>query len=205
MVTPCHTSRIEQRHYGNRKFNKNDNFKNYDKERIHHDKHRESERGDRNDRNERGYNRGYRKPTCKTCHKNGHTDYHCEFNRNKPKCITCRRVGHTQEGCWFNQRQEKNMMVSDENHEQHEDYLFTVSDSPVKDTGEVLSWVIDSGATRHVTKHAEILENEQELTHPIPVQVANKQVLKLNTLGDVKLKPEVTLGEVALMKILQVM
>ena len=148
------------------------------------------------DGNRKHYNKGSanendskrtRERTCFTCNKSGHIAFYCKLNVNKPKCTFCKKIGHVAKECRnLKKNEDKKTIMNIEDHV--EDEIFTIQDN-ILHTHEQnkVTWIMDSGASRHVTNNDKILKHKETLNLPIEVRVANNEKVQMNTVGNVRL------------------
>ena len=138
---------------------------------------------------------------CNKCHKVGHIESDCYTKKN---CSKCNKVGHTTNECYRNKNNNNNNNNNDNNKKESDteygNYFLPVLNQEVSNN----TWILDSGASKHVCTNKGIMNNLQQLTNSITMKCANKQAVQLKETGTVKLKiingskqVDVTLQEVA--------
>ena len=115
-------------------------------------------------------------------------------SKDPPKYYQCGKSGHLKRNCWGlkQENQQKNKESKSENHK--------ASDVTAESNSERLGlltqvlaasvcindvWVIDSGATCHMTNDRSLLRDIQELTKPIEVQLGDGKVINAAARGTV--------------------
>ena len=156
---------------------------------------------------------------CFTCNKEGHRAYYCELNKDKKRCINCKRIGHTTNECRYPKKENNNInnhdnkskvdTVSDKktSSDTNSDYFnFFAPVIPYDQHHEISSdtWLLDSGASRHLCTKKSNMENLRKPSQVIHMKCANRQLVKLNRIGEVTMKIKtnqrnvmLTLGEAA--------
>lgn len=183
-----------------------------EKQKAKKDKYRgRSKSANSNDRNKNCYVCGrsnhlakdcfMKDKTCNTCNKTGHISFTCFKNKDKKKCDKCRKIGHTKEECRFNKNKSDNK-ESDKNEDEHDsDGSYFAVAAFNKNEGSNSSWILDSGATRHITNNKSLAEEVNKAETETVLTIANDDKIKLSETGKVKLvsggkKKRVTLNKV---------
>lgn len=127
---------------------------------------------------------------------------------DRPFCTNCKKKGHTRAECWGLKNQHSRQKGSTKNHRPHAQVALSDQvTTPVSDEGLTPafsiydpeptllaysspdSWIVDSGASRHITNNKDCLINVRELKTPISITYGNKQVASTSIIGDVALRP----------------
>ena len=137
------------------------------------------------------------RPTCFGCGEVGHIRRFCPNDppRDLPTCFECGGVGHIRRYCPFKlhkaqvaeggQRRQEN---SDIEGEDVYAAAFMMSAGNVKSVDmECYPWVIDSGASSHMTKEKHVLTNYQEFAEPENVALGDGRVVKALGSGSVRM------------------
>ena len=156
----------------------------------------------------RGGSRGQsRRITCYECGQDGHTRRNCTRQRS---CFQCGSNSHLRRNCPRNNQQNRGSRGNNSNrnsrpnsernraamsHEEEEymtawmvaeqDSSSATFTSQIKNNGE---WLIDSGATRHMTASKELFTSLKKLENPTTVKVANGENLKAIGIGEIELE-----------------
>ena len=134
-------------------------------------------------------------PTCFRCGTVGHVRRDC--SRNQPTCFGCGDVGHVRRYCpkkfkWHNAK----MAESDERRPKNSDFegedvyaaAFVASVESVESAEKKCSpWVIESGASSHMTKEKHVMVNFQEFDKPENVALGDGRVVKALGSGSVRM------------------
>jgi hypothetical protein len=132
---------------------------------------------------------------CYSCHQPGHIAFACTKNINAKKCDNCRIIGHTTQECYYNHKNNNNTsMIAAEDKEDKEeeevaDTVFSVREEEEEEeeystnTQNRLAWIIDTGATRHITNNKSIMKDIKRLDKPIELTVANSEKVLLTQVG----------------------
>ena len=140
----------------------------------------------------RGRNQGQfrgRARNCFTCKQTGHMAFYCPQNQNKPKCDYCRMIGHSKDKCDYLRGQSNNtesgmLAVEESQNKNQEEFVFMAVDQQHYGQEINASWIVDSGATRHITNNKSLITNIQYLEQPVELTVANNQTIKLSEIGE---------------------
>lgn len=115
------------------------------------------------------------------------------IDRSKWKCFKCGKEGHLKRNCpkLKNKNQThkaKQMTCEDnENSESANESAFVVRENQNEKVKQI-EWLIDSGASKHMTCSKEILQDYQEFTKPQSVKLGDGRVVDAQGLGTVKMK-----------------
>jgi hypothetical protein len=124
---------------------------------------------------------------CYTCGKTGHRSFECEQKPDKDhKCHNCGRKGHIKVNC----RGER----SDKGTKGGGGYKKTMAfaSSQWKDLKEC--WLLDSGATHHLSGNREFFSEPKEVKNEVPVEGVGADLLKVEGIGKVILLCETEEG-----------
>ena len=134
-------------------------------------------------------------PTCFRCGTVGHVRRDC--SRNQPTCFGCGDVGHVRRYCPKKFKWHKAKMAeSDERRPKNSDFegedvyaaAFVASLESVESAEKKCSpWVIDSGASSHMTKEKHVMVNFQEFDKPENVALGDGRVVKALGSGSVRM------------------
>ena len=134
-------------------------------------------------------------PTCFRCGTVGHVRRDCP--RNQPTCFGCGDVGHIRRYCPKKFKWHKAKMAeSDERRPKNSDFegedvyaaAFVASVESVESAEKKCSpWVIDSGASSHMTKEKHVMVNFQEFDKPENVALGDGRVVKALGSGSVRM------------------
>ena len=115
-------------------------------------------------------------------------------SKDPPKCHHCGKPGHLKRNCW-SLKKEKEQENKESKSENHQANVVTAESNSERLTlmTQVLAanvcindvWVIDSGATCHMTNDRSLLRDIQELTKPIEVQLGDGKVVNATAHGTV--------------------
>jgi hypothetical protein len=125
------------------------------------------------------------KRKCFTCHKPGHLAYDCYANKNKKKCSRCKKVGHTDSECYSNKNNKKE---DKEDNLEYGNFFASVIPSSCDITINEDTWILDSGASKHLCTSKKLMSSIRSATESIVMKCANKQSVQLTETGFVKLK-----------------
>ena len=135
------------------------------------------------------------RPTCYGCANVGHIQRYCP--NDPPTCFGCGDLGHIQRYCPRKRKWHKAKIVESEKSRQGnsdvdgEDVYaaaFMASVGNVKSADkERYPWVIDSGASSHMTKEKRVLTNFQEFEEPENVALGDGRVVKALGSGRVQI------------------
>ena len=115
---------------------------------------------------------------------------HSNVQKLRPKCYHCGKLGHLKKNCW--------LLKSTTRNESNTVALSAVEDKQNGCLAELPrnSWIIDSGATAHMTPYQDKFENIKKLNAPISVTLGNGKELVGEMAGSIQLTKEVKLENV---------
>lgn len=128
---------------------------------------------------------------CFTCHKVGHRAFDCYRNKNAKKCSNCKRIGHNDSECRYpsaNKNWKKEDKEEDNGKEEYGNFFGSVVFASNEGTLTSDTWLLDSGASRHLCADKNQITNLTKVDKAIKMKVANKQMIQLNHIGTVGLK-----------------
>ena len=133
------------------------------------------------------------RPTCFGCGEVGHIRRFCPNDppRDLPTCFECGGVGHIRRYCPFKLHKAQVAEGGQRRQEGEDVYAaaFMMSAGNVKSVDmECYPWVIDSGASSHMTKEKHVLTNYQEFAEPENVALGDGRVVKALGSGSVRMK-----------------
>lgn len=132
------------------------------------------------------------------------------YSKSKPKkqkrCFICNSPEHLKPDCpdnrrFYNPSQQRNELtkhkakhVSESSNEQTYDDAFTVNDECLSSQSQsiISPWIIDSGASRHMTMNQTLFSEYQEFTTPEKVSVGDGRLL--DAIGSGKVLVDLSLG-----------
>ena len=125
-----------------------------------------------------------------------------ERRKETRKCIYCKQVGHLIANCWQRKRDEaqsgsstqpkKNGQLGAIALSAYGSMSSTAETSVLAATDSTYRWVLDSGASRHITAHQSILLNTRCITEPITITFGNGEASTATHVGDVMLHTPAT-------------
>ena len=138
------------------------------------------------------------RPTCYGCGNVGHIYRYCPHNspRDLPTWLGCGDVGHIQRYCPTKRKWHKAKIAESEESRQgnsnvdREDVYAPAFMAPVgnvESADREYPWLIDSGASSHMTKERPVLTNFQEFEEPANVALGDGSVLKALGYGRVQM------------------
>ena len=130
-----------------------------------------------------------------------------QFDNGKPmkrqketrKCNYCKKVGHLYANCWQRKRDEEAQHSSGA-HSKMNGQLGAIAlsayggmnsiaeTSALTATDNTYRWVLDSGASRHITADQSILLNARRITEPVTITFGNGEASTATHVGDVLLR-----------------
>ncbi|GFR23119.1 retrovirus-related Pol polyprotein from transposon TNT 1-94 [Trichonephila clavata] len=99
------------------------------------------------------------------------------FKKPERKCYICRKPGHLAEDCWKKGSKPK---IEDNA------FVFTIEGVPEKEM-----WIVDSGASAHMTKHKNYSVDFTKFVSPKPVYVGNSDAIMAYGHGTVNIEIKV--------------
>lgn len=136
-------------------------------------------------------------PRVKTSALSSKTGDAAVVNRNKVKCYKCHQFGHLRKDC-LNRRKPglkaKRMEVSDTGNtqgnsdaESNGGAAFTAGSNNAR-SSDAFEWILDSGASKHMTCCKEFLVNFREFAKPQLVKVGDGRTVEALGIGNVRLE-----------------
>ena len=137
-------------------------------------------------------NKGKEPFKCFTCHMVGHRAYDCDANKDKKKCINCKRIGHIYDECRFPKKAHLKPATdpAKDNIKEKQDYGFFFAPVIPYDQYATINkdtWILDSGASRHLCTQKEKMKNWRTPTQRIEMKCANTQTVTLDSVGETTL------------------
>lgn len=123
---------------------------------------------------------------------------HSRISSGKPRdnrsCFYCGKKGHLARDCKKKKRDETTSWSTGPPNNQHRGALaFTARSAPTNDT-KVIRWVLDTGASRHITMDENILLNARPMEDNITITFGNGGTGKATAIGEVLLHtPDATI------------
>jgi hypothetical protein len=130
------------------------------------------------------------KKLCFTCGKPNHQAFDCYANKDKKKCSNCRKIGHTDSEC-RNPKRNKKVGNGKEERKSEEDFGYYFATVLPQANTTVINrdtWILDSGATKHLCTNLQQLTNIRTPDEGIQMKVANEQRVSLKRMGTTKIK-----------------
>ena len=143
---------------------------------------------------------------CYRCNQQGHRASECTQppKLNREACIYCKKNNHKSEACYFKPKQDQHLaqIVTEAvqaalnkiniNTEQHQAHVAVQQPIQVRhnnSTSQTKTWtaMLDSAASRHLIKDMSLISNMRPLASPVPMVVANNEVVMLDQCGEVVL------------------
>ena len=143
---------------------------------------------------------------CYRCNQQGHRASECTQppKLNREACIYCKKNNHKSEACYFKPKQDQHLaqIVTEAvqaalnkiniNTEQHQAHVAVQQPIQVRhnnNTSQTKTWtaMLDSAASRHLIKDMSLISNMRPLASPVPMVVANNEVVMLDQCGEVVL------------------
>ena len=112
------------------------------------------------------------------------------YPKNKPLCFECNSPTHLKKDCYVYKeklkklRKHKANKASEKQEESDENITFYASAFYTKD---VNAWIVDSGASQHMTNDSSCLQNFKVLETPIRIEIGDGRTLFATGLGDTDL------------------
>lgn len=104
-----------------------------------------------------------------------------------PRCFTCNKYGHLSRNCWHKKKSVSPSQTVNDNV-----FAAAFSASQLNDS---MKWYIDSGASMHMTRHREWLQNET--SPPIQnIRIADNKILQVESCGNVEIRVPASNGTV---------
>jgi hypothetical protein len=101
-------------------------------------------------------------------------------NNNKRhfrQCSICKKKGHTEDKCWFRNKQQANTSSKQ---------LFSCTTNE----SDHQKWILDSGASQHMSNKREWFTEFQQLNEPLKIYLGNNSVINATGKGQVKVITE---------------
>lgn len=143
---------------------------------------------------------------CYRCNQQGHRASECnqQIKSNREACIYCKKNNHKSEACYFKPKQDQHLAqlvteavqaalckinISPEQHQAHAAIQQPIQVPHTTTTTQTKAWtaMLDSAASRHLIKDMSLISNMRPLASPVPMVVANNEVVMLNQGGEVVL------------------
>lgn len=122
--------------------------------------------------------------------RNANVNY--KFQKEARTCYYCGKPGHLKSECMKKKRDEARR--GNNGHVQRPHYnaiaLTAHQETQHANDGEVIRWVLDTGASRHITNNGSILRDPRPLPKPIIITFGNGGTGKATTTGEVLLRTE---------------
>lgn len=103
------------------------------------------------------------------------------------RCYYCNRRGHLQHDCALKKRNESRFGKSGQaDRQQHGAIALTASTAP-SNSARSMRWVLDSGASRHITSDESVLRNARPVTDDLTITFGNGGIGKPKAIGEILL------------------
>jgi Reverse transcriptase (RNA-dependent DNA polymerase)/gag-polypeptide of LTR copia-type/Integrase core domain/Zinc knuckle len=109
------------------------------------------------------------------------TAFQAARERETRKCFNCNKIGHLSRDCRAPRRPRPNHHASPAEHND-EEWGLCATTTPTNDT-----WLIDSGATSHMSANKQNFTNYESLPTPITITIANGTTIQAIGRGSIKL------------------
>lgn len=119
---------------------------------------------------------------CFKCGKSGHFVQQCKSNNDKRKCFLCHETGHLKHEC-----PKRKSSVYDKSNGGHALISHVLSSRSNIDSSSDGKWLIDSGASEHISKDQSLFTNYKVVSNR-HVIVGDGRCLPVSGIGDIKLK-----------------
>jgi len=153
---------------------------------------------DKSGQNNNNSDHGKKTFSCYTCGKSGHFAKDCYQSKTKKKCTYCKKSGHTIEECYSKKKEQSSgdgvqLLISElkSDPQSNSDNVAQANSAVVDNSSTRLKalfrmWVLDSGATHHLTNDRTQMFNIRKLENPIRLTIANGSTVYINEIGSVK-------------------
>ena len=144
--------------------------------------------------NNRFNNNNYNHNNNNRCNSNNNNNQNSNHNNNnnrfnsspnqynkRPHCTYCGKDGHLTNTCFKKQKDKQPIANNQQIHKTQSRHAFTT----IYNAPKRLEWIVDSGASQHVTSHKEVFDSLQPDPSNIPIQLADNHTCKVEGFGEV--------------------